>query len=150
MATVKLLTDTEAAPAAREVFDDIRKTRKTDFVNNAWRAQANHPDILKRNWEKAKATMAPGALDALTRISMQRLLERVWHDQGFTAILVTHDVSEAVALADRVLVIENGRIAQDINIDLPRPRQRGSADLAALEGTILRELLNEREEPAAR
>src|SRR5205814_1988076 len=47
-----------------------------------------------------------GALDALTRISMQRLLERVWHDQAFTAILVTHDVSEAVALADRVLVIE--------------------------------------------
>jgi sulfonate transport system ATP-binding protein len=43
-----------------------------------------------------------GALDALTRISMQRLLERVWRDQGFTAILVTHDVSEAVALADRV------------------------------------------------
>ncbi len=67
MATVKLLTDAEAAPAAREVFDDIRKTRKTDFVNNAWRAQANHPDILKRNWEKAKATMAPGALDALTK-----------------------------------------------------------------------------------
>ena len=52
-----------------------------------------------------------GALDALTRISMQRLLERVWHDQGFTAILVTHDVAEAVALADRVLVIEDGRIA---------------------------------------
>ncbi len=53
-----------------------------------------------------------GALDALTRISMQRLLERVWHDQGFTAILVTHDVAEAVALADRVLVIEDGRIAR--------------------------------------
>src|SRR5207245_4901511 len=51
-----------------------------------------------------------GALDALTRISMQRLLERVWHDQAFTAILVTHDVSEAVALVDRVLVIEDGRI----------------------------------------
>ena len=50
-----------------------------------------------------------GALDALTRISMQRLLERVWRDQGFTAILVTHDVAEAVALADRVLVIEDGR-----------------------------------------
>jgi sulfonate transport system ATP-binding protein len=82
-----------------------------------------------------------GALDALTRISMQRLLGRVWHDQAFTAILVTHDVSEAVALADRVLVIEDGRIAHDVNVDIPRPRQRGSADLAALEGSILRELL---------
>lgn len=100
------------------------------------RALVSHPRVL--------AFDEPlGALDALTRISMQRLLERVWHDQGFTAILVTHDVSEAVALADRVLVIEDGRIAQDINVDLPRPRQRGSADLAALEGTILRELLKE-------
>jgi sulfonate transport system ATP-binding protein len=82
-----------------------------------------------------------GALDALTRISMQRLLERVWTDQTFTAILVTHDVSEAVALADRVLVIEDGQIAHDIDVKIRRPRQRGSADLAALEGSILRELL---------
>jgi sulfonate transport system ATP-binding protein len=87
-----------------------------------------------------------GALDALTRISMQRLLERVWRDQAFTAILVTHDVSEAVALADRVLVIEDGRIAHDIDVDIPRPRRRGSADLAALEGSILRELLHSADE----
>jgi sulfonate transport system ATP-binding protein len=79
---------------------------------------------------------------------MQRLLERVWHDQAFTAILVTHDVSEAVALADRVLVIEHGRIAQDVNVDIPRPRRRGSADLAALEGSILRHLLQSGDEPS--
>jgi sulfonate transport system ATP-binding protein len=82
-----------------------------------------------------------GALDALTRISMQRLLERVWRDQSFTAILVTPDVSEAVALADRVLVIENGRIAHDLDVDIARPRRRGSAELAALEGAILKNLL---------
>jgi sulfonate transport system ATP-binding protein len=88
-----------------------------------------------------------GALDALTRISMQRLLERVWHDQAFTAILVTHDVSEAVALADRVLVIEDGRIAHDVNVDIPRPRRRGSANLAALEGSILHRLLRTADNP---
>src|SRR6202789_4480394 len=88
-----------------------------------------------------------GALDALTRISMQRLLERVWRDQGFTAILVTHDVAEAVALADRVLVIEEGRIAHDVDVDIPRPRRRGSADLAALEGSILRDLLRSADDP---
>jgi sulfonate transport system ATP-binding protein len=81
-----------------------------------------------------------GALDALTRISMQRLLERVWLDQGFTAIMVTHDVAEAVTLADRVLLIENGVIELDLRIDLPRPRERGAAAFAALEGRILREL----------
>ena len=89
-----------------------------------------------------------GALDALTRISMQRLLERVWRDQAFTAILVTHDVSEAVALADRVLVIEEGRIAHDVTVDIPRPRRRGSADLAALEGSILRHLLQSGDDPS--
>ncbi len=83
-----------------------------------------------------------GALDALTRISMQRLLERVWRDQGFTAILVTHDVAEAVALADRVLVIEEGRIAHDVLVNTARPRQRGSAELAGLEGSILSHLLS--------
>ena len=67
MTTVRLLTDAEASPAARAVFDDIRRVRKTDFVNNAWRAQANDPDNLKRTWEKAQAVMAPGALDALTK-----------------------------------------------------------------------------------
>lgn len=82
-----------------------------------------------------------GALDALTRITMQQLLERVWVDQGFTAILVTHDVSEAIALADRVIVLEEGRIALDLPIDLARPRVRGSVEIAALEGQILKQLL---------
>jgi AhpD family alkylhydroperoxidase len=67
MAVVKMLTDAEAHPTAKAVFDDIRATRKSDYVNNAWRAQAHHPEMLKRNWEHAKATMAPGALDALTK-----------------------------------------------------------------------------------
>jgi sulfonate transport system ATP-binding protein len=89
-----------------------------------------------------------GALDALTRISMQQLLERVWRDQGFTAILVTHDVTEAVALADRVLIIEEGRIAHDLDVAITRPRERGASDLAALEGTILRELLRSGEDAA--
>jgi sulfonate transport system ATP-binding protein len=89
-----------------------------------------------------------GALDALTRISMQRLLERVWSEQAFTAILVTHDVSEAVALADRILVIEDGRIAHDVNVDIPRPRRRGSADAAALEASILRHLLRSADDTA--
>lgn len=67
MPTVKLLSDADASPEAKAVFDDIRATRKTDFVNNAWRAMANHPAHLKRQWETAKAVMAPGELDALTK-----------------------------------------------------------------------------------
>ncbi|WP_163856314.1 ATP-binding cassette domain-containing protein [Paenibacillus elgii] len=67
-----------------------------------------------------------GALDALTRIEMQRLLERLWLEQGFSAVLVTHDVSEAVALADRVVLIEDGAVALNIPISLARPRERDS------------------------
>jgi sulfonate transport system ATP-binding protein len=81
-----------------------------------------------------------GALDALTRISMQKLLERVWLDQRFTAIMVTHDVAEAVTLADRVLMIEDGEIALDLRVDLPRSRERGSPEVAKLEGKILAHL----------
>jgi sulfonate transport system ATP-binding protein len=84
-----------------------------------------------------------GALDALTRIEMQRLIETIWQEQGFTALLVTHDVGEAVALADRILVIDAGRIAHDIAIDTPRPRRRGDASLAALEDEILTHLFND-------
>lgn len=79
-----------------------------------------------------------GALDALTRITMQALVERVWREQGFTALFVTHDVTEAVALADRVIVLDEGRIALDVTIDHPRPRQRGAADLAEIEGRLLK------------
>jgi sulfonate transport system ATP-binding protein len=78
-----------------------------------------------------------GALDALTRISMQNLLEQVWRDQGFTALMVTHDVAEAVMLGDRVLLIEDGAITLDLRVDIPRPRRRGSPEIAALEGRIL-------------
>lgn len=78
-----------------------------------------------------------GALDALTRIEMQALLERVWREKGFTAVLVTHDVAEAVILADRVVVLDEGRIAMDLTIDLPRPRRHGSPQAAALEQKIL-------------
>jgi sulfonate transport system ATP-binding protein len=84
-----------------------------------------------------------GALDALTRIEMQRLIERVWQEQSFTAVLVTHDVTEALALADRILVIDGGRIVRDLSVRVPRPRRRGDADLARLEGEIMRHLFNE-------
>ncbi|HGU9822944.1 TPA: aliphatic sulfonates ABC transporter ATP-binding protein [Enterobacter cancerogenus] len=78
-----------------------------------------------------------GALDALTRIEMQALVESLWQEHGFTVLLVTHDVSEAVAMADRVLLIEEGKIGLDLSVDIPRPRRVGSARLAELEAEVL-------------
>ncbi|MQQ99573.1 ATP-binding cassette domain-containing protein [Glaciimonas soli] len=82
-----------------------------------------------------------GALDALTRAEMQRLIETVWQARGFTAVLVTHDVQEAVALADRVLLIEDGEITLDERIALPRPRSRSNPVFAQLEEKILARVL---------
>lgn len=84
-----------------------------------------------------------GALDALTRIEMQGLLQRIWREKGFTAVLVTHDVAEAVILADRVVVLDEGRIALDLAIDLPRPRHHGSPEVAAFEQEILDQLFGQ-------
>ena len=78
-----------------------------------------------------------GALDALTRIEMQNLIERIWQEHKFTVLLVTHDVSEAVILGDRVVLIEEGRITLDLEIKLPRQRQRGTVEFGELEANIL-------------
>jgi sulfonate transport system ATP-binding protein len=82
-----------------------------------------------------------GALDALTRIEMHALIERLWREHRFTALLVTHDVHEAVALGDRILLIEDGRIALDQPVPLERPRARASAGFAALEDHVLQRVL---------
>jgi len=63
MATVKMLSDDELSSEARAVFDDIRKTRQSDFVNNFWRALAHDPKTLRRTWESVKDVMAPGELE---------------------------------------------------------------------------------------
>lgn len=98
------------------------------------RALVGRPDIL--------ALDEPlGALDALTRIEMQQLLQRIWREKGFTAVLVTHDVAEAIVLADRVVLLEEGRVALDLTIDLPRPRHHGAPEVAAYEQEILGRLL---------
>src|SRR3954470_24858047 len=67
MATVTLLTDDDLSDDARAVFDDIRAVRKTDHVNNFWRALAHDPVTLRRTWESVKQVMGPGALDSKTK-----------------------------------------------------------------------------------
>ena len=67
MSTVRLLADAELSPEAAAVFADIRATRKTDFVNNFWRALAHDPALLERTWNSVRQVMAPGALDPKTK-----------------------------------------------------------------------------------
>lgn len=98
------------------------------------RALVHHPDLLLLDEPL-------GALDALTRIEMHGLIERLWREHGFTAILVTHDVQEAVALGERVVLIEEGQISFDAAVELERPRSRASQGFAELEEQVLSRVL---------
>ncbi|MFC9177996.1 MULTISPECIES: ABC transporter ATP-binding protein [Streptomyces] len=81
-----------------------------------------------------------GALDALTRIKAQQLVAELWQRRGCAVLLVTHDVDEALLLADRVLVMRDGGIAYDTHVGLERPRGVGSAGFTGLRSRLLNEL----------
>jgi sulfonate transport system ATP-binding protein len=78
-----------------------------------------------------------GALDALTRINAQRLVVELWQRHHCAVLLVTHDVEEALVLADRVLVMRDGRVAHDVTVDLPRPRELDAAGFVSLRTRLL-------------
>jgi sulfonate transport system ATP-binding protein len=135
----------ERRERARAALDEVGLTAKAEDWPATLSGGQRQRVALARALVSRPALLALdeplGALDALTRIDMQAMIERIRIEQGFTAILVTHDVGEAVALADRILVIEDGAVALDVDVDAPRPRRRGDPDLAALEGRILDQLL---------
>ncbi|EPD80574.1 ATP-binding cassette domain-containing protein [Paenibacillus sp. HGH0039] len=81
------------------------------------------------------------ALDALTRLEMQQLIGTLWQRHGFTTLLVTHDVSEAVRLADRILLIEDGKIALDADNPVPWPRDQANPEFAGLEKRVLERIM---------
>ena len=82
-----------------------------------------------------------GALDAMTKITMQEELARIWREENVTMVLVTHDLEEAVFLADRVLILpkDKERGARILDVDLPRPRERGDPRFVRLRGELMAE-----------
>lgn len=94
------------------------------------RALAHEPELLLLDEPL-------GALDALTRATMHRLIENLWQEYGFTLVTVTHDVSEAVMLADRVIVLDDGAIGLDLSIHLPRPRVATDPEFVGYEARLL-------------
>ena len=81
-----------------------------------------------------------GALDALTRLRMQALVQSLWRERGFSVVLVTHDVEEAILLADRIAVLDRGVVADVLDVDMPRPRSRLDERFEFLRVRILEDL----------
>lgn len=120
MALVPLVEPETASPEVRAVYDDIKATRNTDFVNNFWKVLANDPPLLNRIWAEAKAVMAPGALDPLTKellyiaVSVTNNCEYCIHSHTASATAkgmtprMFHELMAVVALANQTNRLANG------------------------------------------
>jgi len=128
MATVKLIEYGEASAEVRAVYDDIMATRKTDWINNFWKALAHHPPTLKRTWESVKEVMAPGALDPLVK---EMIYIAVSATNGCQYCIRSHTAGARKAgmtdtmLGELIAVVgmanETNRLANGYQVDVDEP-----------------------------
>jgi len=125
MALVPIIEYEDASPEVRAVYDDIRATRKTDYINNFWKVLANDPATLARAWEKTKSIMAAGALDPLTKeliylaVSVTNNCEyciHTHHAAGKAKGMTPAMFAEMIAVT--ALANENNRLANGYRIDV--------------------------------
>ena len=141
LANVTLGLARAAIPNAREVLAKVGlASRENDYPTVLSGGQRQRVALARALVHDPKMLLLDepfGALDALTRIEAQRLVEQLWQRSGFTAVLVTHDVEEAVLLGDRVLIVENGAIVESVEVPLPRPRTREMPEIGRLTTFLL-------------
>jgi AhpD family alkylhydroperoxidase len=128
MATVKLIEYGAASPEVRAVYDDIMATRKTDWINNFWKALAHHPQTLRRTWESVKEVMAPGALDPLVK---EMIYIAVSATNGCEYCIRSHTAGARKAgmtetmLGELIAVVgmanETNRLANSYQVDVDEP-----------------------------
>ena len=130
MATFGLIEYSDASPEVRAVYDDIMAKRKTDKVNNFWKALAADPALLKRTWEDTKQLMAPGALDAVAK---ELIYLAVSITNGCPYCVAAHTASaRKKGMTDEMfhemmsvvgLANANNRLANGYQIEIDRPFQ---------------------------
>ncbi|MBB3173754.1 sulfonate transport system ATP-binding protein [Endobacter medicaginis] len=134
-------TDADARDRAHAVLEEVGLGHRID----AWPltlsgGEAQRVALARALVREPKLLMLDepfAALDALTRMRMQGLVEDLWARHGCAVLLVTHDVDEALTLADRAVVLERGRIGTDLRVDLPRPRRHASPEREDLRRRLL-------------
>jgi sulfonate transport system ATP-binding protein len=129
---------------ARAALDEVELTERADAwpltLSGGEAQRASLARALVREPSLLLLDESFSALDALTRITMHRLVVRLWAHHQPAVLLVTHDVDEALALADRVIVLANGKITDSRQVQVPRPRDREDPDLVNLRAHLLTEL----------
>jgi len=139
-----------AKDEAMKVLEDVGLVERTEeWPGKLSGGQKQRVALARALMHKPKILLLDeplGALDALTRMEMQKLMERLWLKHQFTTLLVTHDVEEAVLLADRVVLIKDGKIASDVRVPLKRPRHKNQIGFGAIVEHILQQILEKKSE----
>jgi len=139
-----------AKDEAMKVLEDVGLVERTEeWPGKLSGGQKQRVALARALMHKPKILLLDeplGALDALTRMEMQKLMERLWLKHQFTTLLVTHDVEEAVLLSDRVILIKDGKIASDVRVPLQRPRHKNQIGFGAIVEHILQQILEKKSE----
>lgn len=134
----------DAASLAKTMLQDVGLAEKADVwpstLSGGQKQRASLARSLLRSPDLLLADEPFGALDALTRLKMQALLMRLVERKRPTIILVTHDVDEALLLADRILVLKDGQIAEDHSVSVPHPRRDHQIEITSLRTRLLKSL----------
>jgi len=138
------LTGPDARERGRAALDEVGLADREEAwpveLSGGEQQRVSLARSLVRDPELLLADEPFGALDALTRIRMHKLLRKLCERHRPAVLLVTHDVDEAIELADRVAVLEDGRITADVPVDIEGPRRHGTPDYAALREGLLKRL----------
>lgn len=133
--------------AALAILDEVGlKTRAEDFPLKLSGGQRQRVALARALIHQPRLLLLDeplGALDALTRLEMQKLIESLWQQHHFTTVLVTHDVAEALCLADRIILLKEGEIALNLPIHLPRHDRQLHPDFMALHAHLLQQVCTE-------